>query len=61
MARHLLQLVSAAALAAFLSTTVYAQTTEMTPELKKVVEGAKTEGKLRIETLPDVLAGAEGL
>ena len=61
MARHLLQLVSAAALAAFLSTAVYAQAIEMTPELKKVVEGAKTEGKLRIETLPDVLAGAEGL
>ena len=61
MARHLLQLVSAAALAAFLSTAVYAQAIEIIPELKKVVEGAKTEGKLRIETLPDVLAGAEGL
>jgi ABC-type Fe3+ transport system substrate-binding protein len=38
-----------------------AQAIEMTPELQKVVEGAKAEGKLRIETLPDVLGGAAGL
>ena len=41
--------------------TVQAHAIDMTPELKKVVEGAKAEGKLRIETLPDVLAGAEGV
>ena len=44
-----------------LATAHLASAIEMTPELKKVVEGAKAEGKLRIETLPDVLAGAEGL
>ena len=40
-----------------LATAHLASAIEMTPELKKVVEGAKAEGKLRIETLPDVLAG----
>jgi ABC-type Fe3+ transport system substrate-binding protein len=34
---------------------------EMTPELRKVVEGAKAEGKLKIESLPDVLAGPDGV
>ncbi|MFM9967487.1 MAG: hypothetical protein ACKVQK_03650 [Burkholderiales bacterium] len=34
---------------------------EMTPELRKVVEGAKAEGKLKIESLPDVLAGPAGV
>lgn len=34
---------------------------EMTPELKKVVEGARAEGKLKIESLPDVLGGPAGV
>jgi ABC-type Fe3+ transport system substrate-binding protein len=60
MARKLLQLAVAVTFAAILAGHS-AQAIEMTPELKKIVEGAKAEGKLRIETLPDVLAGAEGL
>jgi ABC-type Fe3+ transport system substrate-binding protein len=34
---------------------------EMTPELRKVVEGARAEGKLKIESLPDVLGGPAGV
>jgi ABC-type Fe3+ transport system substrate-binding protein len=34
---------------------------EMTPDLRKVVEGAKAEGKLKIESLPDVLGGPNGV
>lgn len=52
-------LVSSFAIATLMTIQVHA--IEMTPELKKVVEGAKAEGKLRIETLPDVLGGAEGV
>ena len=39
----------------------HAAALEMTPELKKVVEGAKAEGKLKIESLADVLAGPAGV
>lgn len=54
------QLAAAVTFAALL-TVSNANAIEMTPELKKIVEGAKAEGKLRIESLPDVLAGAEGV
>ncbi len=60
MARALWQLTAAALFAAHFA-ALPAQAIEMTPELKKVVENAKAEGKLRIETLPDVLAGAAGV
>jgi ABC-type Fe3+ transport system substrate-binding protein len=59
--RHLISPLIAAAALMFAAAVQQAQAIEMTPELKKVVEGAKAEGKLRIETLPDVLAGAEGV
>jgi ABC-type Fe3+ transport system substrate-binding protein len=48
-------------LVALVATLSTAYALEMTPELRKVVDGARAEGKLRIESLPDVLAGPNGV
>src|SRR5687767_6949844 len=34
---------------------------EMTPELKKVVDGARSEGTLTLESPPDLLGGPDGV